>query len=326
MVTRIDSAFVSNYIFMNDILLYIKQMPASFLLIMVLLSISGLLVLSFLLYKRRTAVAYKKQSVVELNKKDNLIAQQQKEIERQKTEFNQLAQTNQQLEMEIQHRVKNNLQTITSLMALQSANVDDMIALKTLTESQSRVQSLAIMHQGMYKKGKHIGIEFENYLKELFDNIANLFNIEINDAKINYNGSSFTFDLDTAIPLSLIFNELMTNSFKYAYAIRDGSLNISVKEIEDVLHITYFDDGISVNQNRHIKNFGSKLINLLCKQLGGFMEVIETDSGIVLYEFEFVNYVITSPQIPSSEGEKVSVNQVRSLGTQTHTPARSGSL
>lgn len=310
---------------MANIINFIQLGSASYFLSIFCLFI-GLNIIIFLLYKRNKDSKSLQKVKLELKQKDDLIAFQKKEIDEHKGNLQVKEDENQELIREIQHRVKNNLQTITSLLSLQSANVDDMIALKTLTESQSRVQSLAIIHQSLYRKGKNIGIEFENYTQELFTNLANLFNLELNNAKLNYNGDNFTFDLDTSIPLSLIVNELMTNTFKYAYAIKDGSINISLKEIDGTLQLTYFDDGISVSQNRHIKNFGSKLINLLCKQLGGTMEIIETSSGIVLYEFEFTNYDTAPQQTLSFEREFPLLNQVHNSETQTHMRARSGSL
>jgi two-component sensor histidine kinase len=123
---------------------------------------------------------------------------------------------NELLLKEIHHRVKNNLELVKSLLALQSAKLSDAASKDVMLQSQSRVQSMGIIHQKLYQ-GENLGsIEMKDYFINLGEGILDTFNAE-DKVKIEYAMDKLELDVDTAVPIGLIVNELLTNSLKYAF-------------------------------------------------------------------------------------------------------------
>ncbi|REE81823.1 two-component sensor histidine kinase [Lutibacter oceani] len=198
-------------------------------------------------------------------KKSNLLEKQNKE-----KEF---------LLKEIHHRVKNNLEIISSLLSLQAAQIDDTNIINAIQVSQNRVYSISMIHQRLYQ-GKKLGlIEMKDYLIYLGSHILESFGFE-NSIELDYQVDFIELDIDTSIPLGLIVNELLTNSFKYAFPNnRKGKIIISLKKIDQhslLLKIT--DNGIGINENEKNTGFGTQLINLLTQQLDGELK-LETNGG-----------------------------------------------
>lgn len=235
---------------------------------------------------------YRKQNITnkllnlsnnDLKKKNDLILVQNLEIEKKYKE-------NQTLLLEIHHRVKNNLQAISSLLSLQANYLTDEQALSAILGSQSRVQSVALIHQKLYQRQKLYSLDVKDFMDSLLVNLTNLFNVEQDSIKLHFSGAHLHFKLDTAIPLTLIVNELMTNTFKYAFPDKKGGrIDISLMQVDQKIILTYADNGIGLERKQLGTGFGSKLIGLLCKQLQGEFEIKETQSGLA-YEFEFLNY------------------------------------
>jgi len=255
------------------------------------------------------------QTELDVNQKDNTILKQESKIKEQKTaqkliiiisclllliliilfitykidkkKSNQLEKQNKEKEFllkEIHHRVKNNLEIISSLFTLQSAQIDDINVLNAIQVSQNRVYSMSMIHQKLYQ-GKKIGlIEMNDYLIYLGDHILESFGFE-NMIELEYQVDFIELDIDTSIPLGLIVNELLTNSFKYAFPNnRKGKIIISLKKIDHhnlILKIT--DNGIGIKKDEIEKNtgFGTQLINLLTQQLDGELK-LETNGGTTI--------------------------------------------
>ncbi|WP_444880230.1 sensor histidine kinase [Desmonostoc muscorum] len=183
------------------------------------------------------------------------------------------------------HRVKNNLQVISSLLNLQSAYIKDKDDLVIFQQSQQRIASIALIHEKLYQSQDLARINFGEYTRDL---VASLFTTyEVNEdaitARINID-EDVSLGLDTAIPCSLIIHELVSNSLKYAFPQgRNGSIYIELYQSHDnnlILRVS--DDGIGLPSNFDFKKIGSlglQLVDALTSQLAGSI-IIKGDSGV----------------------------------------------
>jgi len=184
---------------------------------------------------------------------------------------------NELLLKEIHHRVKNNLQTISSLLYLQSSNVTDEEAKNTINISQKRVESIALIHKNLYQNHDLSSLNLKDYLSKLAENLLQSYETT-QRITINVNMAEVKIDIDTAIPLGLIINELITNSLKYAFPNGEkGIINIDFWRRDNQSKLKVSDNGIGKSADSK-ENFGSKLISLLTKQLGGTISS-SNDSG-----------------------------------------------
>ncbi len=190
---------------------------------------------------------------------------------------------------EIHHRVKNNLEIVSSLLALQSAQIKDANVLVAMEESQHRVQSMGMIHQKLYTGKNLAAIEMKDYLIDLAEYVTDAFGMN-QQAVIDIEMTELELDVDTAIPIGLIVNELLTNSFKYAFpGKRGGKVKVSLRQIDDHLQLDVNDNGIGQPAERQVQGtgFGTQLIELLTKQLDGKM-VLNTNQGTsVSIQFQY---------------------------------------
>lgn len=195
---------------------------------------------------------------------------------------------NELLLKEIHHRVKNNLEMVKSLIALQSAQIEDPATKDAMIASQNRVQSMGIIHQKLYQ-GKNLGsIEMKDYFINLSEGILDTFNAE-NRVKIQCAMDKLELDVDTAVPIGLIVNELLTNALKYAFPQKEqGVINISLEKDSENLRLQVRDNGIGKADGLAPKGtgFGSQLVKLLTRQLNGKM--IERNEDGTHIEFDFL--------------------------------------
>ncbi|RZJ66001.1 MAG: tetratricopeptide repeat protein [Flavobacterium sp.] len=198
---------------------------------------------------------------------------------RARTQANKLLATknaeNELLMKEIHHRVKNNLELVKSLIALQSAHLEDSETKTAMLESQNRVQSMGIIHQKLYQ-GENLGsIEMKDYFMNLGEGILDTFNAD-DKVRIECAMENLELDIDTAVPIGLIVNELLTNSLKYAFPQNaEGKITISLSRTNPKeLTLKVSDDGIGKTANSAAKGtgFGTQLVHLLTIQLNGIME------------------------------------------------------
>jgi two-component system, sensor histidine kinase PdtaS len=191
---------------------------------------------------------------------------------------------------EIHHRVKNNLEIISSLLSLQSEEIEDEKLKTIMAESQNRVHSMGLIHQNLYLEEDLASIEMKQYFQNLGNYILDSFGV-MDRISIECQMEPLDLDIDRAIPIGLIINELLTNALKYAFPDkRNGQIKISLKEIQGLLQLKVSDNGIGYHKNSPNMGtgFGTQLINMLCKQLDGEMELI-SDSGTAFY-FQFHIY------------------------------------
>lgn len=181
---------------------------------------------------------------------------------------------------EIHHRVKNNLQIVSSLLSLQGRTIQDETALRAINDGKSRVRSMALIHQNLYQRENLTGVNVQGYLTKLAEELTQTYQIDTEKVTLELNVEPLELDVDTLVPLGLIINELITNAFKYAFpGERTGTLSVSLQITDGVLILEVQDDGIGYDQkNVRQDSFGQKLVRSLVKQLNGTMEV-NSDEG-----------------------------------------------
>ncbi|MBK6998013.1 MAG: sensor histidine kinase [Lewinellaceae bacterium] len=190
---------------------------------------------------------------------------------------------NELLLKEIHHRVKNNLEIVSSLLALQSAQIDDQGIKDAMQEGQNRVQSIGIVHQKLYQRDNLAAIEMKDYFLNLSESILDSFGAE-DRVTIECAMDQLDVDIDTAVPLGLIVNELLTNTLKYAFPDgRKGIVRIKLeKNLAGNLHLEVADDGIGKSGLTKGTGFGGQLVSLLTRQLSGSMRE-EVKNGTTIY-------------------------------------------
>ncbi len=176
---------------------------------------------------------------------------------------------------EIHHRVKNNLQTISSLLSLQNNYIVNNEIKDIVKESQSRVKSMALIHQLLYQQEDVSKIDFEKYLIQLFQAISSIYSQANKKIECTIHCENIFLDIDTAIPVGLIANELFVNAFKHAFCgdEKDGLITVQMSKQPDKKFIFKFkDNGIGLPLTINIENsntLGLKLVNILVRQIKG---------------------------------------------------------
>ncbi|PRY84741.1 tetratricopeptide repeat-containing sensor histidine kinase [Mongoliibacter ruber] len=189
---------------------------------------------------------------------------------------------------EIHHRVKNNLETISSLLSLQTSQIEDQELHDIMIESQNRVQSMGMIHQNLYQGENLAAIEMKNYFEDLGGFIIDSFNAT-NRIVLKCEMSPLELDVDRAIPIGLIVNELITNSLKYAFPDKMiGAITICLKETDSHLYLELADNGVGMDKNMDIKGtgFGTQLVQLLTQQLDGKVTLTTHGGTKVFFEFQ----------------------------------------
>ena len=191
---------------------------------------------------------------------------------------------NELLLKEIHHRVKNNLEVVSSLLALQSAKMDNPDMQEAMLASQNRVQSMGILHQKLYQSEHLAFIEMKNYFENLCENILDSYN-ETDRIKVDIDMKEVDLDIDTAVPLGLIVNELFTNSLKYAFPNGGkGNIKLSLENLENGdFKLKVSDNGVGKILNASPKGtgFGTQLVDLLTRQIDGKL-VQEVNNGTMI--------------------------------------------
>ena len=172
---------------------------------------------------------------------------------------------------EIHHRVKNNLQLVSSLLTLQGRSINDATAQQAINEGKSRVRSMALIHQDLYNKENLTGVSVRKYLEKLTSEIFSTYKVDNADIDLSMEIDNIELDVDTLVPLGLIINELITNCLKYAFPNgRKGKLFVGLSQKAEKLVLTIKDDGVGYDIDQvSDSSFGSTLITALTEQLEG---------------------------------------------------------
>ena len=183
---------------------------------------------------------------------------------------------------ELHHRVKNNLQIVSSLLRMQSRQLKDENAIFAIQDSRNRVEAMALIHQRLYQRDNFTDIPIREYVKNLVSNVAESYGANSGQMHLEIDVEDLNIDVETAIPLGLILNELVSNAFKHAFEdMTSAKLELVFKHQKSGLYLKVQDNGkgmpgdFDINEN---KSFGMDLINSLVNQLRGQI-TITNDSG-----------------------------------------------
>ncbi|HEX9925796.1 MAG TPA: histidine kinase dimerization/phosphoacceptor domain -containing protein, partial [Anaerolineae bacterium] len=185
---------------------------------------------------------------------------------------------------EIHHRVKNNLQVISSLLNLQSEYVEDQKALEVFQESQHRVRSMALIHEKLYRSENLAQIDFADYVRELSTYLFRSQTAKVQDITLTVQPENIFLDIDRAVPCGLMLNELVSNALKHAFPNgRPGEIRIELSiDNHRQLTLKVIDNGIGFLAEwdyQNTKSLGLQLVNTLVDQLDGKIE-LDRDNGM----------------------------------------------
>ena len=190
---------------------------------------------------------------------------------------------------EVHHRVKNNLQIISSLLNLQTNYLNDKASIELFQETKNRIKTLALVHEKLYKSEDVEYVNIKSYIASIVDLLSYSYDKEYIDITIDIEEAPFNkFDIEKAIPCGLIVNEIVSNSFKHAFKHLKGAIKISLtlEEANCVLFIA--DNGVGISKDLDITNLNSlglELVDILVSQLEGSY-TIATQKG-TCFKIEF---------------------------------------
>jgi PAS domain S-box-containing protein len=194
---------------------------------------------------------------------------------------------------EIHHRVKNSLQIISSLLSLQADEIDDKEIVERYNESENRIHTIALVHESLYNSNDISEINFHDYVESLVQNIKDSYNIDIKNIIITLELDDYELGIETAIPLGLIINELVSNAIKHAFINQEGNILLKLTKSDDIYELTISDDGKGLRNDFDMdneKSLGFILINALVKQLEGEIEVLIDGGSVFIIKFKELVY------------------------------------
>lgn len=199
---------------------------------------------------------------------------------------------------EVHHRVKNNLQMIHSLLDLQAESVKDIYAIEKFKNSQNRVQSMALIHQQLYQSKNLTTIEMDDYIHSMISYLRDSYGILSERIDFRLEIESIPIYIDSAIPLGLIINELITNTIKHAFPdiktpkkrmqTAQNEILIQLKKENGQCILTVSDNGIGLPKNYSTKNIpslGLELVFLLAEQINGKIKINKSTGTSFIIKF-----------------------------------------
>jgi two-component sensor histidine kinase len=184
---------------------------------------------------------------------------------------------------EIHHRIKNNLQVISSLLDLESDKFEDDAVIEAFRESQNRVVSMALVHEELYKSQDMESIDFSDYLMKLVNELSYSYMVEKENVKVKLDLDIVFIDMETAIPLGMIVNEIISNSLKHAFAPgEEGEIFVDLDLTDGKLTLTVGDNGCGLPEDMDItqtESLGLQLVTTLTSQINGSLELDRSEGS-----------------------------------------------
>ncbi|NGX85060.1 histidine kinase dimerization/phosphoacceptor domain -containing protein [Aequorivita sp. KMM 9714] len=209
-------------------------------------------------------------------KKNRILAKQKTLLENTVEEKNMLLR-------EIHHRVKNNLQVISSLLSLQQRQITDDSASQAIQEGRDRVKAMALIHQNLYQDTELIGVETSDYVNKLANSLIKNYKVEDKAIDLRLDIDPKKLDIDTVIPLGLVVNELISNALKYAFSEKaSGQVDIKLKSSGNMLSLSVADNGKGLPKNFSIDEtttLGFRLIKAFSEKLKADLTVDSSEKG-----------------------------------------------
>jgi len=195
---------------------------------------------------------------------------------------------------EIHHRVKNNMQIISSLLNLQIKYVDEEEAVNVLKESQNRIKSMAMIHEKLYMSDDLAHINFVDYIQSLVKNLFYSYNVENTNIKPIFEVEDVTLNMETAVPCGLIISELVSNSLKYAFPNeKKGEILVSLKTVDDKYELIIRENGIGLPEEldfNNLETLGLLLVNNLTEQIDGELTINRSPGTEFKIKFKELEY------------------------------------
>lgn len=256
-----------------------------------------LLAAIFLVYRQQRRMVRRKTAELRRELFERQMAE--KELLASDQQLRQSLAEKESLLKEIHHRVKNNLQIVSSLLYLQEDYMKDAKGVEILRESQNRVKSMALIHEQLYGTADLAKIDFGRYVQGLTANLFDAYGIDPARIRLNVHADDIALGVDMAVPCGLIINELVSNSIKHAFLPdATGTIEIVIRTLHaDRIEIVVADDGIGLVKppaDAEKKSLGLRLIDTLTTQLGGTL-TLTTENGTRF------NITLTAPQQPNKE-------------------------
>ncbi|WP_445664722.1 sensor histidine kinase [Fodinibius sp. AD559] len=186
---------------------------------------------------------------------------------------------------EIHHRVKNNLAIISGMMELQAMESTNETLRNKLSDSQLRIQSMALVHELLYESDNFSKLNFKEHVNQLVETIVQTINTETS-VKVDYELENVMLNINQAVPCALIINELITNALKHAFVnVKKGKISISLKERDEMVYLNISDNGVGLPENISFSNantLGMRIVQSLVQQLEASMDVTSGDKGTKL--------------------------------------------
>jgi PAS domain S-box-containing protein len=187
---------------------------------------------------------------------------------------------------EIHHRVKNNLQVVSSLLGLQSRVIPDPPTRKMFQESQNRIHSMALLHERLYESQNLSEIDCHEYVKQLTAHLFRSYGVNVSRVRLNIQFEETRMSMDAAVPCGLILNELVSNCLKYAFpGGREGEINIELlRDKEGPACLSVVDNGVGLPEDVSLwstKSLGLRLVRILAEQIGATVEVSSHEGTVV---------------------------------------------
>lgn len=184
---------------------------------------------------------------------------------------------------EVHHRVKNNLQVISSLLNLQANRISEREAVAALRASQGRVRSIALFHESACRSKDLSQVDMNNYLQDLLRTLRSTYGLEDGSVMVEVNARGVVLGADLAIPLGLVTNELVTNALKHAFPSGQGHVEVALQRRGDELELRVTDDGAGLPPDLDIEavqSLGLQLVYTLAAQIGAEVVVVRRDRGV----------------------------------------------
>ncbi len=196
---------------------------------------------------------------------------------------------------EIHHRVKNNLQVISSLLNLQARYIKEDTYADMFRDSQNRIMSMALVHEELYQSKDLARIDLNDYIRNLTNALFRSYGADTGSVALKIDVADVVFGVDTAIPCGLIINELVSNSLKYAFpGGKEGEITIALRPTDgDEIDLTVSDNGVSIPDDLDLTNTGTlgiKLVHILTDQIRGRLEVDRSEGTTFRIRFKRIQY------------------------------------
>lgn len=262
----------------------------------------GLMILSILFLFWRFLI--KRKNILALQNKNKIIEDQAERLsgnninlKLQNQKIKDQKEKIDELFRELHHRVKNNLQSLASILNLQSKSLNDGAAKEAILASKGRVLAMGTIHKRLLHQNSDMAhVDIKEYLENLIDDLVDIFEEMLDSVDYEVDVDSVNVKLDTAVSMALIINELVTNSFKYAFEEENitPKLSVKLKEENNKLHLTIKDNGRGIPMDFDINksdSFGMQIVQMFTQQIKGNLNFMN-DNG-ARYDLYIENYQIS---------------------------------